>query len=721
MHPEYETQRPIAQQFKHPNMIAAVGMACSCAMSPSERQFIDGVISAHRDPASPLYRAALPLSAAGTRLSPPSSRGCVRRPRRIGCDVSRWRRRRRIGADGGYHRLHRPLSRLARAIAAVSRAPDVCVDRTRPAAVRANAETVFGSACGGAGTLPCGVGALALLSAAHGLSEPACADVDGLPGVTRCRTRDRRRAPGTMRGRRHRQTERNVTDTLYDGIIEYKDYTGNRRESCDAVVIGSGPTGAVAAWQLVDRGLDVILLEAGPVRRPQDFTLDGAKTLAEVCYEGGLRAMRGKPMVPTMQARVLGGGSHINSAICVRTPQFCFDDWRERYGVDWVDRATLDPHYDRVEAFLGVGPTPADVLGRKNELFRDACNALGIHSEPMPRNVRGCCGCAECFTGCPTRAKQSMDISYIPDAVRKGMRVFTSAQVVAIDHDGRQASGVRAIIVDPSGRPSGHELRVDAKKVILAAGCLATPVLLQKSNVPDPHKQIGKGLQAHPGCALMGIFPDPVDPWFGATQGYQSLEYLRDGFKMETLWAPPAILAVRLPGFGKRLKEYYGKLRYSAFWDSFFALKHSQGRVRARPGRSFNPDVTYRVDRRDIPTIKTGLIKLAELFWAAGAEELLPGIYGVPEVVTRDQGLRPFEQADLKPEHIVLAATHLFSSTRMGPDPKTSVVDPYAELHHLKNCHIVDTGIMPRSPAVNPMLTGMALADRLAGQIAERM
>ena len=512
----------------------------------------------------------------------------------------------------------------------------------------------------------------------------------------------------------------NDADELYEGIREWGDYAGPVRESCDVVIVGSGPTGAVAAYNLVEMGLDVILLEAGPVRRPADFSRDAARTLAEVCFEGGLRALRGRTLVPTMQARVLGGGSHMNSAICVRTPQFCFDDWRSRHGIQSISREVLDPHYDRIEAFLGVEPTAERFLGRKNTLFREACEAVGISSEPMRRNAVGCNGCSECFTGCPDRAKRSMEVSYIPAAVKQGLRVMTSIQVEQLLHDGRRASGVRGSVVEPAGNRPSHPVEIRARATVLAAGCLATPVILQKSDAPDPARLIGKDLHTHPGAAIMGTFPDPVEPWVGATQGFHSLARLERGYKLEVIWSPPAVLAVRLPGFGAELKEHLSRLRYSAFWDAFFALKHSTGSVRARKGRNLNPIVKYSISTEDMPCIQEGLVTLVEMFFAAGATKVLPGIHGVPAVIDSEAGIRALRRADLKPEHVILAATHLFSTTRMGPDPASSVVGEDGQMHHLEHCYILDTGIMPRSPAVNPMLTAMALADRLAQEIGRR-
>src|SRR5262249_43254612 len=335
----------------------------------------------------------------------------------------------------------------------------------------------------------------------------------------------------------------------------FAQYDRDFAEEADAVVVGSGPAGAVAAHELTRQGLRVVLIEEGPPFTPGDFELDGALSMARTMREGGLRTTRGTVM-PTMQAICLGGGSLVNSAICVRAPDFVLDRWCEQFELRSTTRADLDPHYDAVGEFLGIAPTPEAVLGRRNTLFRQGCQKLGYASEPIQRNVRGCRGSGECFTGCRSRAKQSMDISYVPAAVRAGARVLTSARVERVLGDARRATGVAGRIVAPwSGRP-GPRLRAHAPRVVLAAGCMATPVLLQKSaNLANRSGQVGENLQFHPGVAVMGVFEERVDPAFGATQGFQSLEFLREGFKLETLWAPPAVLAVRLPGAGLALKE----------------------------------------------------------------------------------------------------------------------------------------------------------------------
>jgi choline dehydrogenase-like flavoprotein len=504
------------------------------------------------------------------------------------------------------------------------------------------------------------------------------------------------------------------------GIRVFAQYDRDLREEADVVVVGSGPGGAVVAKELACAGASVILIEEGPPFPPSEFEIDGAQSMARTMRESGLRTTRGFVM-PTMQAIALGGGSLVNSAICVRASEASLDRWCRDFELEHTTRADLDPHYDAVAEFLGIGPTPEDVLGERNLLFKRGCDALGYSSEPMPRNVRGCRGSGECFTGCRSRAKQSMDITYVPAAIRAGARVLTSVQVQRVLTDGARALGVSGQVVEPFTGRRSHAVRVSARQVVLAPGCVATPVILEVSGkLANRSGQVGENLQFHPGVAITGVFPERVDPQFGATQGYQSLQFLSQGFKLETLWAPPGVLAVRAHGFGLELKERLAELPYSATWDAIASCHRSLGRVRARRG-TLDPKLEYQLHPDDVPILAHALQVLAKIQFAAGARKIMPGVHGIPAELHSLAEADVLRTHELRPSDLVSGGNHVFSTTRMHGDPTLGVVDPYGKCHDFENLWIADTGVFPQSPGVNPMFTLMALAHRTAGVIAKRL
>ena len=191
-----------------------------------------------------------------------------------------------------------------------------------------------------------------------------------------------------------------------------------------------GPCGAVAAYELAAAGRDVILVEEGPPFTVRDFELrreplddpDDARGRAaydarhdDADHAGDRPGRRLARELGDLRATAGLGLRSLGDALRPRTHE---------------SRANLDPHYDAV----GEVPGHRAHAGRRAGPAQPACSARpatrsASTSEPIARNVRGCRGSGECFTGCRSRAKQSVDVSYVPAALRAGARVFTSLQV----------------------------------------------------------------------------------------------------------------------------------------------------------------------------------------------------------------------------------------------------------------------------------------------------
>jgi len=508
-------------------------------------------------------------------------------------------------------------------------------------------------------------------------------------------------------------------DDPHAGVKRFSDYAGPVRDRCDVVVVGSGPGGAVVAKLLAEAGKSVVLVEEGQPYGVKHFKPDAGWAMLRMLREAGMRSTRGNIFMPTMQAICLGGGSVVNSAISVRPPSWVFDSWAEKHGTHLLADGALDPHFAEVQRFLGVTPTPEAVLGERNLAFKRGCDALGYTSEPCPRNAPGCKGSGECFTGCRNGGKTSTDVSCIPAAIRAGARVYTSMRVDRVLRQGRRAVGVTGKVVDPDKRQDTHDFEIRARFVVLAAGCMASPVILQRSGIGNENGLAGKHLRAHPGVAVLAVFPYRVDPWRGASQGYQSLHFLREGIKMEVLWSPPPIIATRFPGFGLEFKDQLATFDRSAPFDVIADGSDSEGTVSGRPF-GHDPDIRFTLGEGDVKKLHRGLCILSDIAFAAGAEAVLPGLHGAEPVLRSKNDVDRLRNYRMKAQDPVIAGNHVFGTTRMGDDPKTSVVDVDGRCHETDNLYVADSGIIPASPAVNPMLTVMALANRIGGIIRAR-
>lgn len=506
-----------------------------------------------------------------------------------------------------------------------------------------------------------------------------------------------------------------MTSRRVGKLYEHGDYDGDIVTECDVVVVGSGPGGALVAHQLAESGKSVVVLEAGPKVRHGETRRDAGQVLSRYFFYGGMRSTSGNTVMPSMQPRNLGGGSVWNSAICMRVPDFALQRWRDEHGLDFT-AGELDRHFDAVEQFMGVRPVADDVLGPRNELFAEACRQVGITPTRILRNENGCKGSAECFTLCPNDAKLSMDRRGIPELLAHDGTVYTSVAVHEVLMNGNKAYGVRGYVVDPITKKRSYRVEVRARVTVLAAGCLATPEILQRSKAGN--KNVGQNLRFHPGSMVMGQFDHEIEPWSGATQGYHCLDFLPQGIKLEALWATSSLMASRFPGFGRPLQGLLKNYRKMCSWDCWVSGEDSVGYVKHRPGR--RADVVYNVGAGDCQRMAESLAKLSEMFFAVGASSVMTGVPALPAPFSDPSIIEMLRNRTYRPQDLPLASNHIFGTTAMGSDRSRHAVALSGQLYDAERLYVCDTGLLPATPAANPMLPTMALvhlvAERLLAQ-----
>jgi choline dehydrogenase-like flavoprotein len=482
----------------------------------------------------------------------------------------------------------------------------------------------------------------------------------------------------------------------------------------DVVVVGSGAGGAVVARELAARGRDVVLVEEGGFFTGRDFT-GNPRAMIDLLYRNrGLTGALGRPPIPIPLGRCVGGTTTINSGTCYRAPDYVLEEWTERYGVRGVREPELRPCFERVEAELNVQPVPDETYGRNSALFERGAAALGYTGARIPRNTRGCLGTGVCAFGCPQDGKQAMHVSYVPRALADGARLYTRCRVERVLLSGGRAIGIVGRFVDAAERDTGRELRVLARHVVMACGALLTPALLERSGVPDPSGQRGQNLHIHPATRVGALYEEEVRGWEEVPQAYNVHHFTREGIFIQGQFVPPAMEAPVLPGVGTAHKA---RMASFARLGSFGALISDESAGRVRAGRGRWPRVTYRLGPADAAKLARAIGLTAEIFFAAGAREVYSGVHSRPVLRSIDEA-RALQQARLPAADFEMMAFHPQGTARMGEDPRTAVTDSVGRVHGTAGLWVSDASLLPSSCKVNPQITIMALATRVAQQLS---
>lgn len=497
-----------------------------------------------------------------------------------------------------------------------------------------------------------------------------------------------------------------------------RDLSADLHTAAKVVVVGSGAGGGVAAKELAEAGHDVILLEAGPYFEARDFSNDTWTAIRMLYYEMGMRAMIGKSVIPTMQARAVGGTTLVNSGICFRLPDWIYEEWHEGFGLNDYTPEMLTPSFDRVQEVCHIHQTPQEILGRYDLALKRGCDALGYSNHQILRNVKDCVGCGICQYGCPYDAHLGTDMTYVPRAIEAGCRLYANARVDRVLTANGAVSGVSGVITDAETSEERHRFEISADAVVLAAGVMANPLIWFNSDLPDRHSNVGRHLTNHPGIGIIAMMPHRTDIGISVPQGWASGEFRREGIMFETLGMPVEVAAARTPLWGRDYQSLLARYHYMAMWG---VMCRAQGTGRVKRGSNGRPKISYDLTPADLKTLARGLKLTAEIAFAAGAESVIPGVRGMPKVIHGADQASLFDALKMKSNHLQLIGNHPMGTCRMGADPRSSVVNPDCESHEVKNLFVMDASVLPTNLGVNPMWTIMALADCNARKLAARL
>lgn len=491
----------------------------------------------------------------------------------------------------------------------------------------------------------------------------------------------------------------------------------------DVVVVGSGSGGGVIARDLAVAGRDVVVLEAGPFVDEASMPTNELDAFDRLYLNHGI-VTTWDGSVTLLSGTGVGGGTVVNWMTCIDSPAHVRGTWARAHGLDGWDAPSAEADVEAIEAELGVCET-AELPPKDRAIVRGA-TALGWEVGPTRRNAPGCTTCGSCPFGCRAGAKRSGLRTHLAEAFSAGARIVPDAAVSRVLVDGGAVSGAEA-------STTRGPLVVRARQVVVAAGALRTPAILERSLIRHP--ALGRYLRVHPVPVAAGRFDEPVEMWRGASQGARVAQFLwpeatRTTYVIESAPGHPGLFSLAVPWEGTDAHE--AMLRRARFFAPLVAVTQDGGQGRVSLTRAGRVRLDYRLDATGVATMRHALVAMARLARAAGAREIL-AVGTVPRWYGRDghqsggeaRAFAAFERElatfDYAPNRGTVFSAHQMGTARMGADPRTHVCDPAGRVRAsqrsgraIRGLYVGDASLFPTAIGVNPMITVMALARRVA-------
>jgi choline dehydrogenase-like flavoprotein len=489
----------------------------------------------------------------------------------------------------------------------------------------------------------------------------------------------------------------------------------------DVCIIGSGAGGAVVASQLANAGKKVLVLEEGGHHTKAEFKMREDVAFPMLYQEGGGRATKDLS-IAILQGRAVGGTTVVNWTTSFRTPEKVLEHWKTVHGVSGLSKAELDPHWDTVEERLNIKQISLEETNRNNRTLYDGCKKLGYAVETTHRNTKNCFKSGYCGMGCPVDAKQSMLVTYLPDAVAKGATVLSRCRVDKLVAEAGRITRAECSVLDGYAA-TGKKLTVSAKYFILSGGAINSPALLMRSGLGGG--MVGKRTFLHPVAGTASRFKEPIEPFYGAPQSVASHHFAERGDKagyfLEAAPLHPMMAALASTGFGPRHHQTVAGLAnlaaYVALVIDGFHESETGGTVELRGSGA--PMLDYVLPPRIWEGLREGVKTLARVALAAGAEAIWTS--HDPSVEVRsEKDIAKIDQAPWEPNRLLVFSAHVMGGCKVGDDPQKSVVRGGDLRHHtLTNLHVVDGSIFPTSLGVNPQETIYGIAHLVGERLAK--
>jgi len=520
----------------------------------------------------------------------------------------------------------------------------------------------------------------------------------------------------------------------------------------DVVVVGSGAGGGVVAAELARAGRSVVVLEAGPFVDERAMPRNELDAYSRLYLNHGLLSTW-DGAITLLAGSGVGGGTLVNWMTCIDVPADVRAEWASEHGLDGIgpgDDAEWVADVTAIQAELGV--SPARVVPPKDELIQRGAAALGWQAERIHRNATDCGVCGSCPFGCVVGAKASGIRAHLRTASEAGARIVDRVRVtrLLVEEGGGTVAGVegRLLMTDPftdlavtlADDPTSTSVRrllVRAPQVVLAAGALRSPAILQASG--GHHSAVGRHLRVHPVSVVAARATEPVDMWRGTMQAVASQEFVagdatRRGYVIESAPGHPGLLALALPWAGAI--DHAGRMAKARHIAPLVAVTRDGGEGRTSLTKAGRVRIDYRLDALGVATLRHGLVSMARIARAAGGVEEILGV-GMPPLIHHlapgtdgtghDAGFEAYlallGSMHFAPNRGAVFSAHQMGTVRMGADPADHPADARGRVRHdehgrvVAGLYVADGSTFPTGVGVNPMVGIMAMGRRVSRAI----
>ncbi len=499
--------------------------------------------------------------------------------------------------------------------------------------------------------------------------------------------------------------------------------------SCDVVVIGTGAGGGISAEMLSRAGLNVIMIEEGPLKTTKDFKMRERDAYPTLYQESAARKTLDKG-INILQGRSVGGSTTVNWTSSFRTPPDTLQFWQDKFALKELSVQAMAPWFESAERRLNVAPWD-QAPNENNDLLRRGCDKLGIHSAVIPRNVKGCWNLGYCGMGCPTNAKQSMLVTSIPTALQHGARLYSRLRAERLIIKNNEVQALECAALEETGLfATGKTVTIKAKHFVVAGGAINNPGLLLRSEVPDPHKLLGTRTFLHPVFVSAGLYAQPVNPHSGAPQSIYSDHFLKTqaidgplGYKLEAPPLHPVLFSTTLTGFGQQHALMMEKFNHThvqlALLRDGFHKDSVGGTVVLRSDGS--PVVDYPLNDVIWEAGRRALLTMAELQFAAGAQHVVPMHEMATLATSWKDAQAMINGLPMKPLIAKVVSAHVMGGCRMAGEESMGVVRPDGMHWQVSNLSIHDGSVFPTSIGANPQLSIFGQANRMTAGLIKHL